>query len=93
MTGSNARRRRVNPSVSRADGTLPPEAWTTLSPIGRWFKKVDRGFRHVEYATHRFAPDHMLVGRDIEVTQQENTLYVSLTGVPAGNRVLLKPVQ
>ena len=77
----------------RGDGTLPPKASAITDPIGKWLRQTGDWFRNTTYITGRFEPDHMLVHRDFEVTQRDNTLFVILTGSPLGNRVLLKPIE
>ncbi len=68
------------------EGVIPQKAALILKRIGQWKKSVDQSFQDV--GNHN---DSVNIPGVIS-TQRDNTLYVHLNKIPAGNGLKLKPV-
>jgi alpha-L-fucosidase len=68
------------------EGVIPNKAALILKRIGQWKKSVDQSFQDV--GNHN---DSVNIPGVIS-TQRDNTLYVHLNKIPAGNGLKLKPV-
>lgn len=68
------------------EGLIPEEAAAILKRIGKWKKLVDESYQQVQTDSETISAPGALV------TKRENTLYVHLNKVPAGNGIKLKPV-
>lgn len=69
-----------------AEGLIPEEAAAILKRIGRWKRAVDESFRDT------VIDSGLINASGVLVTRREQTLYIHLNKVPAGQGLKLKPI-